>query len=449
MISPSSVPSPRCNLPPQPTVAQELRALAALAMPMAFSQWGIMLPNLIDTAMVGHVNPTASAGLSIGRNVAWAVSALAQGIAMAVDPLAAQAVGAGEPGRAHRAWLRGVWSSGLTAVVSLLLGFVALWALLPRLGVAADVTHAALTYYGWAMPAQLMWALFVATRSYLQASSRAATIVGATLLYNVVNLSSAWWLVMHLKWGALGAALAANLSGAALLLPVFLLAIRSKSPLGAARDVSMGDLWHIGFPAGAQLFAEMGVFTAAGLLAAHLGKTEVNAHQVVLGLASFTFMGALGVSGATSARVGNAVGEGRSPRTVANLGLLLGVGVMLVGGAVFVSFPMALAGFFTSDPPTLALSASLMIYPALFACFDAVQVVASGALRGMGDVRVPMIVNVAGHWCFTLPCTAYLAIGLGRGVVGLWQGLSLGLALVASLLYLRLRALSGRIIVRL
>ena len=432
-----------------PRMASELRALLALAMPMALSQWGIMLPNLIDTAMVGQVDPTANAGLSIGRNVSWAVSSFAQGVAMAVDPLSSQAVGAGEPGRAHRAWVRGVWASGMTGLVSLLLGFVALEAALPRLGVAPDVTHAALTYYGYAIPAQVMWSLFVATRSYLQASGRTVVIVAATVLYNLVNLSSAWTMVITFKLGAMGAALAADIGSVALLFPVFLLALRSAKPLGDARDVRFKDLWTIGLPAGTMLFAEMGVFTVGGLLAAHLGKVEVNAHQVVLGLASFTFMGALGVSGATSARVGNAVGEGRSPRAIAHLGLVVGVGVMLVGGALFLLLPRALAGVFTRDDQTLALAASLMIYPALFACFDAVQVVAAGALRGMGDVRLPMLINVVGHWLFTLPCAAYFALGLGRGVTGLWQGLSLGLALVAGLLYWRLHTVSGRRIARL
>lgn len=434
------------NAPPK---HHELKQLLWLAAPMALSQWGIMLPNLIDTAMVGQVDPTANAGLSIGRNVAWAAAALAQGVAMAVDPLASQAVGAGEPGRAYRAWTRGATAAAVAAALCLILGFFGLAAVLPRLDVAPDVTRAALSYYGWAMPAQVMWALFVATRSYLQASGRAFILVAATVLYNVVNLSSAWWMVLVLKWGALGAALAADLSGAALLLPVVWLAWRSRTPLGGERDVSSGDIWRIGLPTGAQLFAEMGVFTVAGLLAAHLGRNEVNAHQVVLGLASFTFMGALGVSGATSARVGNAVGEDRSPTLVAHLGLGLAIVTMLAGGAVFLAFPTKLAGFFTSDPATLALAASLMVYPAMFSCFDAVQVVASGALRGMGDVRLPMLINMGAHWLFTLPCAAYLALGLHRGVEGLWQGLSLGLGLVAGLLYLRLHVLGRRHIVRL
>lgn len=418
-------------------------------MPIAFSQWGIMLPNLIDTAMVGHVDPTANAGLSIGRNVAWAVSAIAQGVAMAVDPFASQAVGAKEAGRAYRAWHRGAGLSGAIAVLSMVLGYFGLSLALPLMGVADDVRHAALTYYGWAIPAQVMWALFVATRSYLQASSRAGTLVAATVLYNVVNLSSSAWMVLMLHWGALGAALAADVSGLALLVPVWLIAHRSRAPLGAARDVSYRDVWKLGFPGGAQLFAEMGVFTVAGLIAARLGKAEVNAHQAVLGLASFAFMGAIGVSSATSARVGNAVGEGRSPRQIANLGLAVGVGVMLVGAAIFVSFPYALAGFFTRDQGTLALAASLMIYPAMFSVFDAIQVVAAGALRGMGDVRVSLAVNAGVHWLFTLPCAAFFALGLGRGVIGLWQGLSLGLAVVAALLFWRLRHVSGHDIARL
>jgi multidrug resistance protein, MATE family len=64
---------------------------------------------------------------------------------------------------------------------------------------------------------------------------------------------------------------------------------------------------------------------------------------------------------------------------------------------------------------------------ALFQLFDGLQVVATGALRGAGNTRTPMLANLVGHWVIGLPVGAGLCFAAGWGVVGLWIGLSLGL----------------------
>ena len=71
---------------------------------------------------------------------------------------------------------------------------------------------------------------------------------------------------------------------------------------------------------------------------------------------------------------------------------------------------------------------------AIFQVFDGMQVVAAGDLRGLGETRIPMFANLAGHWLIGLPIGTLLAFGLGWGVVGLWVGLASGLAAVGVIL---------------
>ena len=89
----------------------------------------------------------------------------------------------------------------------------------------------------------------------------------------------------------------------------------------------------------------------------------------------------------------------------------------------------------------------MILIAALFQIFDGLQGVATGALRGLGDTRTPMLLNLAGHWVVGLPVGYLLCFVVGWGVLGLWIGVSAGLLLVGSLVtaiwWVRERALTA------
>jgi MATE family multidrug resistance protein len=72
-----------------------------------------------------------------------------------------------------------------------------------------------------------------------------------------------------------------------------------------------------------------------------------------------------------------------------------------------------------------------------FQVFDGLQVVSAGVLRGAGDTRAPLLVNIVGFWCIGLPTSLVLAFRLGFGPQGLWWGLVVGLGVVAVVLLSR------------
>ena len=203
---------------------------------------------------------------------------------------------------------------------------------------------------------------------------------------------------------------------------------------------------RLGAPIGVQQMLEFGVFGVAGLLMGLLGTVPMASHQVALNLASLTFMVSVGAAQAASVLVGHAVGRGDAPgaRRAAGAGLLAGAGFMAVSAVVFLSAPEPLARLYSADPAVVGLAALLIPIAGVFQVFDGIQVVASGVLRGVGDTRVPMLVNLLGFWGVGLPISVVLGFGLDLGPRGVWLGLAGGIGAVALLLLVRVRARFGR-----
>jgi len=123
---------------------------------------------------------------------------------------------------------------------------------------------------------------------------------------------------------------------------------------------------------------------------------------------------------------------------------LVGVGFMSVTAALFLLIPEPLAALFSVDQRVIATAATLLPIAGVFQIFDGLQVVAAGALRGVADTRVPMILNFVGFWLVGLPISILLGLWLDQGPTGVWWGLAIGIAMVALLLLRRIRVRFGR-----
>ncbi|HVJ92857.1 MAG TPA: MATE family efflux transporter, partial [Labilithrix sp.] len=324
-------------------IRREIATIARLATPLALAQFGLTAIGLVDVAVLGHLAAAELGGAALGRAINFAAVSFGIGVAAALEPLAAQAVGAREAGTAWRAFRGALAACGLVWVPTSALAIGATWLLAP-IGVEPSLIAPARAFLVPQLPGMLAFTVFLAAKSFLQAHERTTSPLLASAVANIVNLVVCNLLVRgddvliaiglpkvgFSPLGAFGAGVASTLSMFVLagwtLVAAWRIRPRGETPLGPTTDAETseaegclrtGSTWQvlrIGAPIGLQLLAEIGVFTLTSVLAGKLGTVAVSAHQIALGLASFTFMGALGVSGATSVRVGHAVGEGRSPR---------------------------------------------------------------------------------------------------------------------------------------
>lgn len=423
--------------------------LLRLAAPMMVAQGGLVTMGLVDTWCVGRLSPADMAGVALGNSLSILPLGVVLGVAMGIEPLVSQAHGAGELGRA-RAWrIQGLWTAGLVSVPAMLA--VLLLALgLPYLGVAGGFEREGQAYLLGRVPGVLLAGLYASYRSYLASIGRPRPALYAVLVANVANLGLDMLFLFELGLGAGGVGLATSLaSGIMVLVAAVSLREGIKGALPDWRPAWAGirRVIALGWPVAAQMTAEIGVFSAVTTLIALDGAVALAGHQIAINFAALTFMAAVGIAFAGTARVGYHVGAGRTKvaRQVGFLAIGLGALLMAGGAVVFLTIPERLAeAFAPSSPEVVAMAASLLRIAAAFAIFDGIQAVAAGALRGAGDTRSTFIANLAGHGLVGAPVALLLGHGLGLGAEGYWWGLTAGLTATAVGLLARFAALTAR-----
>ena len=426
-----------------------------LATPVVVIQVGMMLMGVVDTILVGHISAVALAAVALGNLYFFGLGVFGMGTLMVLDPVVAQAVGARDDPAVARGIQRGVVVALMLATpATILLLLAEPFMLLARQ--PADVVPSAAAYAVRLAPGVLPFFLFVVLRQSLQSMHRTAPIMVTIVVGNLVNAALNWVLIFgHLgapPLGVIGSAWATTISR--WLLAAMLLALtwpRLRPYLRPIRPEvwrwePLSRMLRLGLPIGCQYTLEFGAFAFVALMMGWMGTLAMAGHQVAINLASLTFMVPLGVADAASILVGHAVGRGDVPGTrgAARAALLCGVGFMSCTAVAFLALPGPLARLYTTEAAVIAVAVSLIPLAGIFQVFDGTQVVAGGILRGLGETKVAMLVNLVGYWFFGLPVSYLLGFALGLGPMGLWYGLVLGLAAVATVLLVRVRMALAR-----
>ena len=421
-----------------------------LAVPVVFIQVGMMTMGVVDTVMVGHISAEALAAVALGNLYFFTLAVFTQGTLMVLDPIVAQAVGAGD----HPAMARGVQRGILIAGLLTLPTFILLTSAEPvfrLLGQPADVIPLAAGYAVRVAPSVLPFLLFVVFRQSLQCMGRTAPILLAIIGANLANGALNWAMIFgHLGFPAMGLNGSAWATTISRVLMVVALCIAARRQIGPLLRPLRTEIWQLqpllrmvrlGIPIGAQHVLEFGAFALVALMTGWMGTRQMAGHQVAINLASLTFMVPLGVGDAASVLVGQGVGrdDPEGTRGAARAAYACGITFMTSTAVLFLALPGQLARIYSQDPGVIAVAAMLIPIAGVFQVFDGIQVVSGGVLRGLGDTRAPMIANLLGYWMVAIPISIYLGFVAKLGPAGLWWGLVVGLGLVGISLLLRVR----------
>ena len=435
--------------PVLPSFRSEAVANLRLALPIIAAQLTFMGFGVADTLMAGRQGGIELAAIAVGASIWMQPFVFFMGICMAISPIVAQKLGAGQP--------RGVIGGFLRSALGLALLQGVLWMLLVRaaaapviqlLGLEPATAQLALDYLlaeSWSAP---LLCLCFALRTGAEGSGVTGIIfitglcgLTAKILFNVLLLDR--YGVVGFGWSAVMAA--AVMVMAYLVQYALWPQLRSLRLYAREHAVSLHEaleMFRLGIPIGMILLAEVAFFGITALLMARFGSAAVAAHQIAINFASVMFMVPLGVALATTVRVGNAVGEAARPATDGirtdavmlrgKAGMGLGLAFALFSAALMGLKPEWITALYVNDGAVASQAQTFLRFAAVFQLADCLQATANGALRGLKDTRMPMLITLTAYWLIGMPFAYSLAFHFGYGPNALWWGFICGLALAGA-----------------
>jgi MATE family multidrug resistance protein len=381
------------------------------------------------------------------------------GLLLGLDTLVSQAFGRKDHDECHRWLAQGVYLACFATPLLMLLIYLASFGFVP-FGISAEVAGPAGSYLRILNWGTLPLLLYGGTRRYLQSVGQVRVVTVTFIGANLLNWFGNWVLIygklglpaLGVNGSAISTVLSRVFMAAALLGFAWRYERKRGHPLfkhWAAPGVTrLARLVRLGAPAAGQILLEVGAWNVTVLAAGWLTPVALATHQIVLNYASLTYMVPLGVSAAAAVSVGHAVGAGdpERARRAGWLALALGTGFMLFAAMVFLLVPVPLIALYTRDPKVMAVGPSLLSLVAAFQIFDGIQTVSTGALRGLGETRIPMLANLVGYWVLGLPLGLTLCFVLRWGIYGMWIGLTVALIVIASAVLLRWRIDANRLV---
>lgn len=444
--------------PERLTFGRELRETFVLALPLILSQLMAVGMNAIDAMLAGHHSAVTLGSVAVGAGI-WSIAiVVAIGVTMAVPPSVSQLHGAGRLREVGTVFRQALWLAlalGLLcwAAVRTSAPLVRLIGVDPQLYAEVD---GFLRGVSWGAPA-------IAVFFTIRGASAGVGITRPTMYFSLMSLlllGPIAYVLLHGKLGfpemgagGIGLATAIVLWLETFAFLIYLVAHRGYAPYALFAKFewpnlrAIGELLRIGVPMGVTVFMEASLFIATTLAMGTLGTDTVASHQVALNVASLFFMIPLGIAMATTVRVGNAIGRGDAAgvRSAGIAGFVLALATQTLSGGAMALLPTTIAGWYSNDATVIALAAQLLLLAAIFQFSDGIQVVANGALRGLKDTTMPMIITTLAYWAIGMPVGYWLAFKQGLSARGMWMGLIAGLTAAAVLLTLRfLRASKPR-----
>ncbi len=426
---------------------REFRPMLRLAAPLAIAELASISMGIVDCVMAGRLGAAALGAGSLGNMVFYPIVIASTGMLLGMDTLVAQAHGANNPQDGRRSLIAGLWLGMALAPLSALV----ILGVLPVLRAAGTNPHVMELLVPYAKA--LIWGIaclmfFAAFRRYLQAVNIVRPVMFAIVSANLINVFGNW-LLMYGHWGVRamgleGSGWSTSFSRFYMALVLLVTILRHEAKTGNAifamswrPDLGrIRRLAELGLPAALQIMFEGGVFGIVTVLAATLDEVSLAAHSIAVQVIATTFMVPLGISSAAAVRVGQAVGrkDARGAAVAGWTGLLLSTLFMGGAGILLAAAPRWIVHLFIADGAVIALGAVLVRIAALFELFDGFQIVATGALRGLGDTRTSMLAHLLGYWAIGLPVTYVLCYPLHWGVSGIWVGLTAALILIGTML---------------
>lgn len=437
-------------LPDKPGGAGSYREVWVLAYPAILTNLSQTIMWTVDSAMVGHVGKIELAAVGLGGIMVWTLYSFFVGLTHSINTFVSQYFGARRFHDCARNLWQGLYIAGAAGGILLFIRMFNPW-IADLLGPADNVKTLTVIYADIRMLSGPFVIIHFAYSNFFRGIGNTRTPMKVIAFANLVNIVGDYLLIFGAgpfpAMGVAGAAWATTIAN--LLAALVFLVISLSAPYRARFQVhrhfrpvlsEMGRLLRIGLPIAVQFTLDMGSFLIFSAYIGRIGTEQLAANQIIIQVLAFSFMPCQGFAISATTLVGQYIGAGsmdlarRSAYRSLRLGLLYSIGIALV----YMLFSEPIVRIFNNDPLVVSLGVRIILLAALFQFFDAIQMIASGALRGAGDTTVPMLLTVAGAYLLFLPFAYLFGTVLGGGVVGAWAGATLYIVILGIAMFLRL-----------
>ena len=426
------------------SIRSHIRETLKLAYPIVIGQLGHMMLGVVDSLMVGKLGAVPLAAASLVNGLILLIVVLGIGMSVALTPLVAIAKGAGKNDECGIILRQGLL---VNLVFSFLLVIVIYFLadLIIYLDQPPEVAKLAKSYLQILSFSIIPFMLFQTYRQFIEGLAFTKPAMFILLSANIINAFGNW-LLIYGNWGFPrleldGAGYSTLLTRIFIALVIFIYVIYSNNfkqfdPSLKFKSINwrvIKKIIDLGIPGGFQMFFEVGGFAFAAVMIGWIGAYELAAHQIAINLASITFMVALGISIAVTIRVGNYFGKKDlvGIKRAGYSALLIVTIIMGSFGIFFIVLRNFLPTLYISNIDVIEIAASLIVIAAIFQVVDGLQVVGIGILRGLTDLKAPMIIAFIAYWVIGLPVAYLLGFTFNFGVQGVWISFIVGLSLAA------------------
>jgi len=423
-----------------------------LAYPVVIGQLGHMMLGVVDSLMVGRLGAVQLAASSLVNGLILLILVLGIGMSVALTPLVAIAKGSEKHDECGIILRQGllvniVFSFFLVVVIYFLAD------LIHYLNQPVEVAQYAESYLKILNISIIPFMLFQTYKQFSEGLSFTKPPMTILIFSVFINAFLNWILIFgNLGLPRLeldGAGYATLMTRIFMAAAIFIYIRNAKSfqefdPSLRFKSVNfkvIRKIVNIGVPGGFQMFFEVGGFSFAAIMVGWIGVNELAAHQIALNLASITFMVGLGISISVTIRVGNFLGK-RDSVEIKKAGysaLFIIAVIMSLFGIMFFAFRNYLPTLYINDVEVIKIASSLIIIAAIFQIVDGLQIVGVGILRGLTDMKAPMVISFIAYWVIGLPVAYLLGFIFDFGVEGIWVSFVVGLTLAAIFFILRFR----------
>ena len=432
------------------------------------TQLGASLVGLFDSIMVGRYATVDLAAVSFSNALFFTVMVFAMGALMGLTPLVGIQMGRLASNNDSHLTSDSELSDGKSIITSLfqngmlftvLLGvftLVLLGGCIPFLhcfGQDPEVVEAAKPYYILIVISIVPFLFFTFFKQFLEGLGNTSVAMVITIVMNGLNIFLNWLFIYGNlgcpELGATGAGIGSLV--ARIGMPICFVVVMyfrrdwkaylSSIRFDRFRASVIHELTKIGFPIGVQTLMETIAFTAAFIFIGWISKEALAAHQIANQICDMTFMVILGIGSATTIRVSHQLGANNleGVRMASNASIHLVLLINAIGAALMIGFRHQIPLLFTHDQEVIAIASQLVVLAGVLQLADGLQVVAASMLRGITDVKVPMVIAIVSYTIVCISTGLFLAFLMGMGAVGIWIGFVVGLSLAAVCLHTRFR----------